>query len=453
MPERRRDLNTGIAIIGNGCASQGAVEAVRQSGIKVPMDIFSDSSLPAYNPMLTTYYLEGKISYEELFLPPPAWLDESINIHLNTPVVRLEPDKKILWDGKGSLWHYECCLVASGGSPVVPSIEGIREEGVFVVRTAEDAWNIKAYMESHRVRSALVIGASMVGIKVVEYLMQEGLSCCLADGGAGIFPLSAHRNCQALIEENLKRKGLKLRFGGRIAGIRRQGEGLEAFFSDCRAWGAGGDDKPAEAGQPVMADVIFLCIGVRPNLSFLPPGKVAVKGGVLVDDGMGTSCKDLYAAGDCAAGRDVFYGDNRVIGLLANARHQGRTAGRNMAERILRGSQKPGPADGPEEGYKETCWGSTAHNITCFCGMDFVSMGDPFAEGQVFERYRRDGGYIRAVWEGSRLLSVNLLNCKELAGVFRQLFFRNSGYSRDLKGGFLDYGEFSDWLIKKYMNE
>lgn len=194
-----------------------------------------------------------------------------------------------------------------------------------------------------------------------------------------------------MIEDEVKRKGLKLRFGGNITRITRDGKGLWAFFSDSE--------------EPVAADMIFLCISVRPNLSFLNPEQVAVKGGILVDPCMRTSCKDLYAAGDCTAGHDVIYGDNRIIGLLSNVRFQGRTAGRNMAE------------------------------------------------GRVFEKYLKRGRYIRLVWDEGRLLSVNLLNAKEIAGVLKNLFLKTGACFHQQEEDFLDYGEFSAQLIKKYMNE
>jgi len=419
-----RILHTETAIIGNGCASREAIKALRQCGYGGRIDVFSDSRLPAYNPMLTTYYLSGKIPCEGLFLYEENQKfceTYEVSLHLNTGIVRLDPDEKRFLDASDRMWTYDRCLIATGASPFQPPIEGVREEGVFVLRTAEDALHVKTHMESRRIRSALVIGASMVGIKAAEYLLQEGISCCLADGGSGMFPLSAHPHCQALIEMAVKRKGLGLRFGGNVVGIRRQGKELAAFFSDSE--------------EPVKADMIFLCIGVRPNLSFLDREKVLIRGGILVDDHMCTSCKDLYAAGDCTAGHDVFYGDNRVIGLLANARLQGRTAGRNMA------------------GQEDCYCGSTAHNITHFMGMDFVSIGDPRAEGQVYERYLSKDRYLRVVWNESRLLCVNLLNMKEAAGILKHLFLKAEAQGPKGKGSFLDYGEFSTHLIKKYMNE
>ena len=439
-------MDTDIAIIGNGCAARSAMETIRQSGFKGRVDAFSASSLPAYNPMLTTYFLSGKITSDQLLQSSDDdfYAKNEIRLHLDTPIAALDADKKIIRDISGNSCHYESCLIASGAAPFVPPIGGATENGVFVVRTAEDVLKIRAYMDSHPVHSALVVGASMVGIKVAEYLLQENIVCCLADGAGGIFPLSAHPHCQTLIQASLLRQGLKLRFGGNIVRIARRQDGLAAFFSDSQ--------------EPLLADVIFLCIGVRPRLSFLSSTGPAVKGGILVDDKMRTSCRDLYAAGDCTAGYDLYYHDKRVIGLLANARLQGRTAGRNMA------------------GGNDSYCGSTAHNITHFMDMDFVSIGNPLAQGQVFEQVLKNERYIRLVWDKERLLSVNLLNMKEIAGVLKHLFLKTAGggpgtpstiagedlpaADPDISGAVpgsaamsLDYREFARNIIKKYMNE
>ena len=228
---------------------------------------------------------------------------------------------------------------------------------------------------------------------------------------------------RSYMESAVRAQGLELRLGGELCKIRENGAGLAAYFTDSQ--------------EPVYADLILLCIGVRPNLSFVSPDEVKMSGGILVDSRMRTNQAGLYAAGDCTAGYDVFYQDNRMIGLMANARMQGRTAGRNMA------------------GMADSYCGSTPHNITHFMGMDFVAVGEPMAEGNVFEQSLSDNRYFRIVWEKGRLLSVNLLNMPEIAGLLKNLFFKSQGVQM-LSGGVqntLEYEELVSYLIKKYRNE
>ena len=89
---------------------------------------------------------------------------------------------------------------------------------------------------------------------------------------------------------------------------------------------------------------------------------------------METSVKGIYAAGDCAEGKNLQTGQPQLIGLWANAACQGRCAGSNMA--------------GMQAEYE----GNIIHNITHFMDMDFVSLGDRGTAGEqvVFKNPNKD---------------------------------------------------------------
>ena len=56
-----------FAIIGFGCAGYHALTAIRESNSQASVDIYTETDMPPYNPMLTTYYVAGKLPYEGLF--------------------------------------------------------------------------------------------------------------------------------------------------------------------------------------------------------------------------------------------------------------------------------------------------------------------------------------------------------------------------------------------------
>ena len=56
-----------FAIIGFGCAGYNALRAIRESGSEAEVDVYSPFPHPPANPMLTTYYVKGKIPYEAMF--------------------------------------------------------------------------------------------------------------------------------------------------------------------------------------------------------------------------------------------------------------------------------------------------------------------------------------------------------------------------------------------------
>ena len=56
-----------IVIVGNGCAGAECIKALRESGYNEKIHLFTDGRWPVSNPMLTTYYVAGKIGFDRLF--------------------------------------------------------------------------------------------------------------------------------------------------------------------------------------------------------------------------------------------------------------------------------------------------------------------------------------------------------------------------------------------------
>ena len=59
--------NGRIVILGNGGAAIFAAQAARASGYAGEIHMVSDTDMPAFNPMLSPYYLKGVIPWEGCF--------------------------------------------------------------------------------------------------------------------------------------------------------------------------------------------------------------------------------------------------------------------------------------------------------------------------------------------------------------------------------------------------
>jgi NADPH-dependent 2,4-dienoyl-CoA reductase/sulfur reductase-like enzyme len=252
-------------------------------------------------------------------------------------------------------------------------------------------------------RRALVIGASMVGIKAMELFHEAGVRVCLADKAPHLFPLAAHPECARVMEEHLEQRGIKLKLGGGIERVEDTAAGVRAYFKD--------------SPEAEEADLLVMCIGVRANTGFIDPKQVAVDKGVLVDERMRTSRPGLYAAGDVAQGRNLLSGGSQIIGLWANARYQGRTAGRNMA------------------GGNDFFPGNIPHFISTFMGMDFVSVGDVTGHDRTEKRY--DGKrYLQLFWREGRLTGANLVDRVAESGPIKSALIKGLGPKGTALSGF-----------------
>ncbi len=387
-----------IAMIGSGCASAECIMVLRKNGYRGEIHLFTDSKWPIYNPMLTTYYAAGKITFDQLF---PYGKEDFFNkykvhVHPDSPVVAMDHEEKTITNEDGLQLKYDKCLIASGASPFLPPIKGIESKKVYTIREVDNAIRLKNFLQG-KPKKALVIGASMIGIKMVELFYQQGMEVCLIDLAEHIFPLAAHPECARLIEDRLTEKGIELKFGAELEKIEDTARGVKVSFKNCR--------------ETKEADLLFICIGVRANIAFVNPKQVEVDKGILIDSRMRTNLPDLYAAGDVAQGKNLLTGKRQIIGLWANARFQGQNAGKNMA------------------GIKGIFHGNIPHNITHFLGMDFVGIGDVYDYDKVERKF--DGRqFSQLFWKGGSLTGVNLLDNYTESGVLK-----NALVNRLLNGG------------------
>lgn len=379
------------AIIGFGCAGFHAAKSMREHGYDGEIHIYSNTDAPPANPMLTTYYVTGALAYEGMF--PFGALDVlqeeyGLIIHRNEPVASLDSAQRKLTLRDGRTAFFDHVVLATGASALVPPIPG-----VFCMRTVEDAARLRERLDQG-VRSAVVIGASMVGIKLVELLHKRGISVTLADMAPHIFPTAALPEVAAEIEDRLTAQGISLYFSRPIEAIEGAENGLEVCLG---------------GGQRLPCDIALLCIGTRANTQLADDG-IRVGRGIVVNDRMETSAPGIYAAGDCCEGNNLLTGQTQIIGLWDNAARQGETAGANIA-----GVQ-------PSASYL----GNITHNITHFMDMDFIGLGDIRMQGErrTFPLPGRRGR-VDLVVQNGRMVCVNILDQYRISGVLKHFLLKS----------------------------
>lgn len=200
-----------IAIIGFGGAGYQAAKEARRVDPTATIDVYSDTNIGPYNPMLTTYYVKGAIPYEAMF--PFGSLEQivrdlNLNFFANKPVTGLDSAAKLLKFGDGTTAQYDKILISTGACAVMPPLKGIDLPGVFKMRTAQDAVALKDALDKGEIKSALVIGASWVGIKVVEDMVAYGVPCTLVDGAKWMFYVAAFEETAKRAQKDLERKGV-----------------------------------------------------------------------------------------------------------------------------------------------------------------------------------------------------------------------------------------------------
>lgn len=344
-------------IIGNSAAGIFAAEAIRGLDRTGRIDILTDENYPAYARCLTSYYLTGQWNDEQMFIRPvDFYARNNLYLHTGQKVVKIEPEKRRVHTASGEIFNYDKLLIATGASPAIPEIPGVRNKGVFGLRTLADAKGILSYAAPGN--HAVVVGGGFVSLKAAYALLKAGLSVTCIISSGQILSQMLDADAAAIVAEVLTARGLTVKYHTDVAKIlSREEDTLEKVVSGVQLTN----------GEELPADVVIIGKGVTPNTGFLAGSGIKTDYGIPVNEFLQTNLPDTYAAGDVAQGYDILSGQLKVNAIWPNAAEQGTIAGRNMA--------------GADTSYP----GSIGMNSADFFGLSIIAAGQT--------RAREEDGY------------------------------------------------------------
>ncbi len=382
-------------IIGNSAAGVFAAETIRGVDKAGRIEIISDEKYPAYARCMTSYYLEGNISDEQMLIrSADFYVQNRIFLTTGQKVTSIDTAKREVHTDKEHLYKYDRLLIATGASPSIPDIPGVGMKGVFGLRTLEDAKGITAF--TGKGKQAVVVGGGFVSLKAAYALMKAGLTVtCLVSSGQ-ILSQMLDSEAAGILGDVLIRNGLNVKFYSDVVEIIGKDINGETFAQGVRL----------TTGETIPAEVVIIGKGVTPNTGFLSGSGIALDRGILVNEYLATNIPDIYAAGDVAQAADVLTGEKRINAIWPNAAEQGIAAGRNMA------------------GAPTVYEGSMGMNSADFFGLSTIAAGLTRAEGENYEVVKLFPGgnlYRRLIFKGDRLVGYIMVGNTVRAGVLTSL--------------------------------
>ncbi len=302
-------------IIGNSAAGLNAAEAIRSCDPAGSVTIVSDEDYPAYSRCLIPYFMEGKVSEEDMLYRPADYYETNrFKPLLGRKALSVRPDSKsVTLDSDESL-SYDKLLIATGGSPKIPDTPGMDKEGVFGFRTTMD---MKGILEiAGTAERAIVMGGGCVGLMAACGLRASGLE-------VSVVVRSPHLLSQVADAE-----------AGEIFRRRFEANGVRVFIESDVVEVLG--NKKVEGvklnnGEELPCQLIVVGKGVTPNIELVGDTDIRTHWGIVVNDELMTSDPNIFAAGDVAETTDIVTGEDTVNAIWPAAAEQGRIAGANMA--------------------------------------------------------------------------------------------------------------------------
>ncbi|VAX36748.1 Nitrite reductase [NAD(P)H] large subunit [hydrothermal vent metagenome] len=403
-----------LVVIGNGMAGARVVEEIlKRDADKFDIVMFGAEPYGNYNRILLSNVLNQTQDPQEIFINSLPWYTENnITLHAGVKVFEIDRTKKIIKAkelnkeeaayslpcptpdvGQGEVVEegYDYLILATGSRPFVPPIEGFGGEGSFAFRTLDDCAKIATCAKKST--RAAVIGGGLLGLEAARGLMTHDVEVTVIEAVDQLMIAQLDTEAGDMLKGMMEAMGVSVKTmaltskvvtddGGKVTGLE---------FKD---------------GSVLDVDMVIMSVGIRPITELASQAGLTVNKGIVCDDQMRTSDKDIFSVGECIEHREKLYG--LVEPIWAQARV--------LADVIT------------EMNTASEYLGSKIGTKLKVMGVDVVALGlkDKEKEDDEVIVYREPnrGIYKKLVVRGNKLVGATLLGESEEGDTLMHLFMQ-----------------------------
>ncbi|MCY4263915.1 MAG: FAD-dependent oxidoreductase [Gammaproteobacteria bacterium] len=304
-------------VIGASHAGVSLALTLRKEGWAGPIKLISEEKeLPYHRPPLSKEHLAGKKDLDGMRLrPSKIYDDNAIELLLGTAATGIDRKAKSVILASGEVLAYDKLALCIGASVrKLPIGQGL--ERVHYLRTAADVKTIKSQLPS--VGHAVIIGGGYIGLEVAAVLRSLDLNVTVLEMEDRVLSRVTSSVLSDYMNDLHTSHGVTIATSCRVTAI-RPGQDVESPMNlEC------------EDGDVMQADMVFIGVGVQPNVGLAYEAGLEVGDGIVVDAHACSSDPDIYAAGDCSWHRNNFYESEMRLESVQNANDQARVAAANL---------------------------------------------------------------------------------------------------------------------------
>ena len=313
-----------VVIVGGVAGGATAAARIRRLDEAAEIIVFERSGYISYANCGLPYYIGGVITDpEELTLQTPENFFSRFRVAMKVrhEVTGLHPERKTvsvknLETGEEFEESYDKLILSPGAKPTQPKVPGTGLDRVFTLRTVEDTFRIKTYINAHHPASAVLAGGGFIGLELAENLRELGMEVTIVQRPKQLMnPFDA--DMAAMIHGEMRRHGVRLVLGQTVEGFEEKDGGVDVLLKD---------------NAHLHGDMVVLAIGVTPDTALAREAglELGIKGSIVVNDRMETSVPDIYAAGDAVQVTHSVTGEDALLSLAGPANKQGRIIADNI---------------------------------------------------------------------------------------------------------------------------
>lgn len=316
-----------IMVVGGVAGGATAATRARRLSEEAQIILFERGPYVSYANCGLPYYIGGEIeNRDDLFVASPDKLLNRYRIDVRTSQEVIEIDRghkqakiKDHATGKEFTESYDKLILSPGSRPTIPPFPGVESDKIFTLKDLPDSDAIKAYLDTHEVTSAVIVGGGFIGLEAVENISRHGVAITVIEKRNQLIP-SLDYEMATLVHRHLRDQDIGLYLGDGVTSFEEQGHHIVV---------------KTENGMRIETHMVLLAIGVKPEKELARKAGLAIgeRGGIVVDQTLRTSDPNIYAIGDAVEVNDRVCGQKRLLALAGPANKQGRMAADNIMGR------------------------------------------------------------------------------------------------------------------------
>lgn len=386
--------NVKILILGGGIAGISAAEEIRRNSEKAYITIVSaEKHLPYYRLNLSRY-LAKEVNRENLNIYPESWYKENgINLIQGKEAIEINTDKnKVKLEDDREL-SYDKLIIAMGAHAFLPPIPGNNLKNVVTVRKIENVEQILG--EMNKIESCVCIGGGILGLEVAGAIAKNGVKVTLLEGSDWLMPRQLNKKAAIILTKYLKNIGVEVKENAKVKEI--IGE------NSCQG-------VALSSGEVLKSKIVIITTGVRTNTYLVRKAGLEVDKGLIVNNYMETSNKNIYGAGDVTEYNGTLYG------LWNVAQFQGKVAAQNAI------------------GNETQFGGIPRSNVLKVLGLDMFSIGEFNPKDGSYYQYEQEGSdkYFNFVLRDGKMVGSIIIGDKALIIKVKQAVEKGMNFPHEL---------------------
>lgn len=319
--------DTEIVIIGCGAGGGTAAQFARKTDRKAKITIFEEGKYPQYSKCGLPYAISGIIpKIHNLIEFNEEWFKkQKIDLFLNTNVEKIDIENKIVHAKKQDQViqkSFTDLIICTGSKPYIPPIENINCDGVFVVRTIDDAEKIQSYAK--KLKTATIVGAGFIGLEIADNLYKMNLKITIVEALPSILATNLDQDIAKILSDKIS-SDIKIYTNTFMIKVKSFNNCIKSVTIK---------DKTTSEEKVIQTDMLIIATGTRPQVLLAEKigCKIGKTGGIVVNERSETNIKNVYAVGDCTEYVNFVNNKPILVGLGSIVVRQAIAAGTNAAD-------------------------------------------------------------------------------------------------------------------------